>query len=442
MNNIHKTKIQFIAIAAILLSLIIPQKASAIPSFARQTNLSCSSCHTIFPELTAFGRLFKLNGYTMTGIRTIKGKTAKGNVDLNLISISPLSAMIQTSYTNVSKPIPGTQNNTVDFPQQLSLFLGGQITPHIGTFVQITYDNQGASFGIDNAEIRYANHTKLGQKDLLYGVTLNNNPTEQDVWNSTPAWGFPYAGSAVAPGPDAATLIEDPLAQNVLGIGAYGLWNNLIYGEFSLYRSAQQGAADPPDATSNSTIKSLAPYWRFAIQHQFGNQYIQVGTFGISANLYPSGITGLTDDYTDVGFDFNYENNFDDNSFTAHSSYIHETQNLNATFAGGGVSNPSIALNKFQINGNYYLHHQIGFTIGYFNITGDNDAIFYGGNISQTPNSNGFTFQFNVVPWLNTKFAVQYVAYNKFNGSTDNYDGTGRNASDNNTIYLLSWIAL
>ena len=30
--------------------------------------------------------------------------------------------------------------------------------------------------------------------------------------------------------------------------------------------------------------------------------------------------------------------------------------------------------------------------------------------------------------------------YNKFNGASDNYDGAGRNASDNNTLYLLSWI--
>jgi hypothetical protein len=37
------------------------------------------------------------------------------------------------------------------------------------------------------------------------------------------------------------------------------------------------------------------------------------------------------------------------------------------------------------------------------------------------------------MPWLNTRFALQYVAYTKFNGSKLNYDGAGRNASDNNT---------
>jgi len=46
-------------------------------------------------------------------------------------------------------------------------------------------------------------------------------------------------------------------------------------------------------------------------------------------------------------------------------------------------------------------------------------------------------------PWkyAYTKFSLQYVIYNKFNGSSTNYDGFGRNASGNNTLYLLAWFA-
>ena len=40
------------------------------------------------------------------------------------------------------------------------------------------------------------------------------------------------------------------------------------------------------------------------------------------------------------------------------------------------------------------------------------------------------------------KFALQYTIYSKFNGGTSNYDGFGRSASDNNTLYLEAWIAL
>jgi hypothetical protein len=56
---------------------------------------------------------------------------------------------------------------------------------------------------------------------MVYGTSLNNNPTVNDVWNSTPAWGYPYVASQVAPTPAATTLVEGPLAQQVLGLNPY-----------------------------------------------------------------------------------------------------------------------------------------------------------------------------------------------------------------------------
>jgi len=38
----------------------------------------------------------------------------------------------------------------------------------------------------------------------------------------------------------------------------------------------------------------------------------------------------------------------------------------------------------------------------------------------------------------NLDLAAQYTAYTRFNGAATNYDGAGRNASDNNTVYLLA----
>ncbi len=49
----------------------------------------------------------------------------------------------------------------------------------------------------------------------------------------------------------------------------------------------------------------------------------------------------------------------------------------------------------------------------------------------------------NYVPWYNTKFSVQYTYYNKFNGDANNYDGSGRHATDNNTLMVMaSWLML
>lgn len=418
----------------------------AIPSFARQTNMPCSSCHTVFPELNSFGRIFKLSGYTLTGIGTVQANNPKDETTLNLVKTSPISAMVVTSFTSVSKTIPDALNNNASFPQEFSYFLGGQITPKMGGFVQVTYEDQSGSFAVDNADLRYANQTQLGDASLLYGVTLNNNPTVQDVWNSVPAWGFPYMSSGVAPGPMAAPIIEDGLGGSVAGLGAYSLWNNLIYAEATLYRSAQQGAPNPPDGSSEAVVNSFAPYWRMALQKQMGSSYVEIGTYGISADLYPSGVTGNTDTYTDIGVDVNYEKAMASNMLTVHGNFIKESRTLDASFAAGDAAAKSSGLNSFKLSGNYYLHSQIGFSGAYFMTSGDADANLYGaapleGSASNEPNSSGQIAELDYLPWLNTKFSVQYVMYNQFNGNSKNYDGSGRNASDNNALYVSGWIA-
>ncbi|TAL74381.1 MAG: hypothetical protein EPN88_03865 [Bacteroidetes bacterium] len=95
----------------------------------------------------------------------------------------------------------------------------------------------------------------------------------------------------------------------------------------------------------------------------------------------------------------------------------------------------------------YYRSHwgDIGGSTGYFSTTGKTDQLLYSsrpvdGSRTGSPNSNGFIFETDYRPWEMTKISLQYVIYNKFNGAHSNYDGFGRNASDNNTLYALVWI--
>ncbi len=415
----------------------------SIPSFARQTNLPCSSCHYVYPELTPFGRLFKLNGYTMTGIATIQSTYKENNTNLKILNVLPLSAMIQGSYNKVAKTVAGTQNDVTEFPQQFSLFVAGAISPNFGSFIQVTYDDQSGQFSLDNTDMRFADHTTLFSNDLLYGITLNNNPTVQDVWNTTPAWGFPYASSSVAPTPGASPMIDN-LGGSVSGLGAYALYNSLLYGEISFYHVTKQGGPIPETtADSTLTMAGFSPYWRVALQHQWDTDYLEVGTFGLASQFYPTGIGGnATDKYTDIGFDAQYEKTLSNGTFIAHTSYIMEKQKLDATYAAGGSAAPSINLDNFKIDASYNLPAGVAFTLGYFATSGDADAIVYSQNngYANSPNSNGLMAQVSYLPWLNTQFSVQYVAYTKFNGASSNYDGTGRSASDNNTLYIVGWV--
>jgi len=422
----------FLIVTGSIFVLLNVGSVNALPSYARQTGLSCAACHYSFPELTQFGREFKLNGYTLTGMSTIDVKEdSDQTIRLKLLNTLPLSAMLQTSCTHIGKDIPGQQNNSVDFPQQLSLFYAGQITPHIGTFIQMTYNGQ--SIVMDNTDIRFSNQGMIGSTSIVYGLTLNNNPSVQDLWHTTPAWGFPYATSDAMPTPAKSTVIES-LGQQVAGLGAYGMWNNLVYAEVSGYRSAQQGAANPADTTSVSAIKGVSPYWRLALQHGWGENYFEVGTFGIATQQFSSGISGLMDNITDVGFDMQVEHLAPFGALTLHSSFIHEMENRD-TAMGQHIS---LNLNSFKVDGNVYLKKGLGGTIGYFTKTGSADMNV--GSVNNLPNSSGYIFQLEYLPWLNTKFSIQYVLYNKFNGGVQNFDGMGRNASNNNAIYLLAWL--
>jgi hypothetical protein len=413
-----------------------------IPSFSRQTGLACSVCHTSFPQLTPFGRMFKLNGYTMANLQMVTAGDSGKRESLKLDLIPPVSAMVMSSFTQVRTEQPGTQNGNIEFPQQLSLFFGEAITPKIGTFLQLTYDAHSGTIGMDNMDIRFANHGHLANRVLTYGLSLNNNPSVQDVWNSVPAWGFPFAASAVAPTPSAGVLLDGAMGQQVAGLGGYGLWDNHLYGEFSVYRSAAQGGLNPPDTTSTNTIHGVAPYWRVFYERTWGPQTLMVGTLGMSTSLYPEGIAGLRNRYTDIAFDAQYERALGGGNMTLHGIYLHEKQKLDADFASGAASNAENTLKTLRLDASAYTASRIGITVGMFSTSGDVDALRYGGSSAiGSPDSNGMLAEISALPWLNTRFTLQYVMYNKFNGATKNYDGTGRNAGDNNTLYLLSWVA-
>jgi hypothetical protein len=414
---------------------------SLTPTYARQTGLACSACHTHFPELTATGRAFKLNGYVFRRSESLEGKTPEGQQSLLLNLVAPVSVMVQTSYTSLKKAQPGTQNGIALFPDQLSVFTGGEITPHVGGFVQVTFNRQTGQIGIDNTDFRYATHTNLLSKRTTLGLSLNNNPTVQDIWNSTPAWGFPYASAGTAPTPAAAALITGAFAQQVAGLTAYTMWNDRVYAEAGVYRSAPVGVHRPLDSTATGVITGAAPYWRFALPNTWGNDYLSVGTYGMAASLYPTGVSGLSNRFTDMAFDLAYMHMLGSNSFTLDGTWIHEKQ----TWTAGGAANPTNTLSTFRMDAMYHIGTLYAFTLAPFFTTGSTDTLLYApaavvGSRTGSPDNNGLITEVDVMPWQNLRLQLQYVTYGKFNGATSNYDGFGRNASDNNTLFIIAWL--
>ena len=174
---------------ALSVALLVAPSVQAVPSFARQTGMACEACHTVFPELTHFGRMFKANAYTIDNLKAVRGVAATKQEMLDLSGLPPISLMVQVSQTSISKAIPDganfSQSGSVAFPQQISLFYAGKIAPRLGAFIQLTYGNDGGTIDIDNVDLRWANSLLLpGDKRLVYGITANNNPTVQDLWTA------------------------------------------------------------------------------------------------------------------------------------------------------------------------------------------------------------------------------------------------------------------
>jgi hypothetical protein len=464
-----------VALAALAAALLAAPRADAVPSFARQTGMACEACHTVFPELTHFGRVFKANGYVISNLKKVRDVTGKKEQLLEISQLPPLSVAAQISYTTMKAGVPDlanagapgvAQSGTVGFPAQFSLFYAGEVAPHFGAMAQLTYDSASGTIGIDNTDLRFANEMLLPDGGTLtYGLSLNNNPTVQDLWNSTPAWGFPYTASEANVTPLAVAAINGPYAQNVAGLTGYLYWNESLYAEVGGYRSAQQGVtnqltggAGPLDGTASNVLSGVNPYWRLAYEYNWDRHTLEVGVYGLDFKVFPGGapgaavpLIGPTNRFNDVAEDLEYQFIGEEHLASVLATRIHESQSLDASFASGAAANPSDTLTTTEIAATYYYHRRIGGTVQYFSTTGSTDTALYPptapgapGVITSangSPDSRGWIAELNYLPWLNVKVTAQYTWYSKFNGAGTNYDGVGRSASDNDTLFLILWFA-
>ncbi len=426
--------------------------AHALPSFARQTGEECVACHVggIGPQLTPHGQKFKMGGYT------------DGNAkDQYWV---PFSGQGIVTFTHTDKKQPEdaadtfNKNDNLAF-QEGSLFLAGRYYGDFGGFVQETYSGVDHLWSWDNVDLRYARTLQLGGKDTILGLSLNNSPTTQDPFNTLPAWNFPYVSSDLTPGFDGEPLLAGGLGQVSAGLTAYGFFDNWLYAEAGAYHDLGKqflhrlGVA-PDDRVDTS---GLSPYFRVAATKEFNHQSASVGLVMLDSDIRPDPTLGSKDKYRDFGVDASWQYlGTRRNMFAVNARYIHEKQTLHATFEGGGADSAKQHVNEYNLNGSYYWQNTVGFTLGLFGTSGKRDNTLYApedldGSRTGKPDSRGEIFQIDwtpfgkedswMAPWANLRLGLQYMAYDKFNGSMNNYDGAGRDASDNNTLMGFLWFA-
>jgi hypothetical protein len=429
-------------------ALTLSRQAKAVPAFAQQTGQPCKSCHVggFGPELTPFGREFKLGGYTLRSHASV-----------------PLAAMAVFSVTHTQKdqdpPPPHLDQNNNLVLDQASIFLAGGIGNHLGGFAQVTYDGVARHSSWDNLDLRAVTKATILGADSILGVSLNNNPTVQDPWNTLPAWSFPFTDTAVSPTPAAAPLIDGSLAQNVLGISTYAWADHYAYVEVGGYSSPPRRTLNwlGADPFSPGSIRGLAPYVRAAIQRPLAGGTFELGASAFRAAVFPGRdrSSGLADHYMDTAVDFSWQRPFGSDNLSANLRFINERASLRASCALGlfgagtdlGCARYRLSEGRAAIR--YTFRDRLGLTVSAFQISGSRNTNVFGGN--GLADSNGLLGQIDYTFWpdgkgplgplFNVRVGAQYTLYGKFNGARHNFDGAGANAADNNALRLFTWIA-
>lgn len=409
-------------LSATLLAVFAASSAQALPSYARQTGSDCAACHigAYGPQLTPYGIKFKLGGY-------VDSDGQGGKV--------PLSAMVVADFNRYKKDDGSSTNKTA--LNEASIFLAGKLTDHLGSFVQVTHDGTEHHTSIDQMDVRYTQSVDIAGKDSVLGISVNNNPTVQDPFNTLSVWGFPYTSSPYGNAMGAEFTGVGGSEQKVLGVNGYAFINNSLYGELGLYNTLSPGiqsrmGLSHADGESFGRLNN-APYWRVAYMQDLHDQAWHVGMFGFDGSLKDRLSGDLLTRFKDLGVDASYQYLGNrQHVATVNASYIREF-----TKDGESVRNTQ---RDYRLTTSYHFMNTYGATVG----------LFKGSSADQTAGNRGYVYQLDWTPWgkesswnapwANLRLGMQYVAYKRYiDGSEDTGFAPIAKPSDKNTLSVFAW---
>ncbi len=140
----------------------VPNRAEAIPAFAKKYNASCTLCHTAWPRLNAEGYKYKLNAYQLPDSRdgAETGKTSPAfDLHLDTGKANPPVSLRLNGGLSVFSPKSGPDGDQAsNFPccmngNTMDLYAAGTIEKDIGYFASYRMGKTD----IDQGHLRIAN---------------------------------------------------------------------------------------------------------------------------------------------------------------------------------------------------------------------------------------------------------------------------------------------
>jgi len=413
--------------------------AQAIPAYARQTGAACADCHAgaYGPALTPYGMRFKLGGYTDT--------------DGNGTKI-PLAGQLIETHTN---PARGKSTTTLT---EGDLYIAGRLTDQFGGYVKVEADHTGHNTyntRLSSLDLRFvAKELKIGGKDTLFGVSVNNSPGFTDPVHNLPSANF--LGPAGVTGSLLNPSSPNALSMRVIGATAYALYDNDWYGELGTYRSlptSQQDHLGYNVAGDPGRLRDTA-YARFAYMKDLKKQFFSVGLVGLTTKRSLPRF-GPSDDIVDLGYDMTYQylGNRDHIVQLAYVNILEKRDYGSTPVIGGVVAKDGGIVHDQTMSATYTFKQTYGVTVSHFKSTGSHDLARFGpsGNPDTTTNLISvywapFGKDDSFTSIANLKIAATWFRFSRFAGRTDDIffapPGTQRtDARDLNAFSLTASIA-
>jgi len=141
MNVLVKQSLFLVLVALFLL----PTSAEAVPGFARQMGVECSSCHAQnIPKLNRFGREFARSGFTMSSYSGPQAMIEGSNIALGLPSVLNVSGILRASYTLTDgNETTGTDRGEAKVFDNSVLIFGGKFANNVGGLLNLTPNGFG-----------------------------------------------------------------------------------------------------------------------------------------------------------------------------------------------------------------------------------------------------------------------------------------------------------
>ena len=140
-------------ILTVFVAVLFPSASEAIPAFARKTNMACSTCHTAWPSLNAFGRQYKEHGYRLGHLEAPDKVISK---DLKWNESLPISVLL------VSRPYDkkGSGETKLRALHEVELMIAGPMGEKFSSFIEIEAEDEdlnarGFETGVSSAALTY-----------------------------------------------------------------------------------------------------------------------------------------------------------------------------------------------------------------------------------------------------------------------------------------------